>query len=68
MKDKCYLDNLFISDVGFNHIRTWLANQSKCKENYNYFSLLEPTYNHQLLQNEFQYILYYNIDYQQLSL
>jgi len=55
MGNKCYINESFISDVGFNHIREWLKNHSKCTENNYYFSSLLPIANQKLLQIEFKY-------------
>ena len=55
MESSTYLDSSFVSDVGFNQIRQWLSEQSKCKENYDYFICLEPSSNQKYLENEFKF-------------
>ena len=55
MENKCYIDESFISDIGFDHIREWLKNHSKCNDNYYYFSQLIPSSNQELLEMEFLY-------------
>ena len=55
MESRTYLDSSFVSDVGFNQIRKWLSEQSKCKENYDYFTCLEPSSNQEYLENEFEF-------------
>ena len=55
MENKCYIDESFISDIGFDHIREWLKNHSKCSDNYYYFSQLIPSSNQELLEMEFLY-------------
>ena len=55
MESSTYLDSSFVSDVGFNQIRKWLSEQSKCKENYDYFTCLEPSSNQEYLENEFEF-------------
>ena len=55
MGDSIYLDNSFVDDVGFAHIKQWLSEQSRCEENHNYFSSLKPTCNKKYLKNEFEF-------------
>ena len=55
MGDSIYLDNSFITDVGFGHIRQWLSEQSRCEENHNYFISLKPTHDKKYLNNEFKF-------------
>ena len=55
MESSTYLDSSFVSDVGFNKIRKWLSEQSKCKENFDYFTCLEPSSNQEYLENEYEF-------------
>ena len=55
MKGSTYLDSPFVSDVGFDQIRRWLSEQSRCKENCDYFICLEPTSNKEELENKFKF-------------
>ena len=55
MGDSIYLDNSFVTDVGFDHIREWLSERSMCEENYNHFICLKPTYDKNYLKNEFEF-------------
>ena len=55
MKNKSFIDESFMDDVGFKSIQSWLASHASCKENVNYFTQLPPTYNTKKLIDNFSF-------------
>ena len=52
MQDNCFIENSFIKDIGFHHIKEWLSSNCNCEENKDYFNNLSPIYNISKLNNE----------------
>ena len=42
MQNKCAIEDTFIQDTGFNHIKQWLKNHCNCQENGEYFETIHP--------------------------
>ena len=42
MKNKTFINESFMQDIGFENIRSWLSLHTSCQENINYFNQLTP--------------------------
>ena len=53
MRNKSFINESFMPDVGFKNIQSWLALHTSCKENINYFTQLTPIFDAENLINNF---------------